>query len=47
MDGRAGVSVKNLISLLHNVQLFDAKFKSNVRIHSATSKLIITLCKIG
>ena len=38
MDGRVGVSVINLVSLLHNVKYFDAKFKNYVRMHGATSK---------
>ena len=42
MDGRAGVSITNRISLLHNVKLVDAKFKSNICMNGATSKLIIT-----
>ena len=42
MDGGAGVCVTNLVSILCNVQYFNAKFKSHVRIHGATSKEIIT-----
>ena len=42
MDGGAGVSVTNLVSILHNVRYFDAKFKSRVRMHGDTSKKIIT-----
>ena len=47
MDCGNGVSVINLISLLYNVKFFDAKFKSNVCMHDATSKLIITPRVIG
>ena len=47
MDGGAGVSVTNLISVLHNVKFFSDKFKSNVRMHGATSKLIITPVAVG
>ena len=47
MNSRASVSVINLISLLHNVKFFNAKFKSNVCMHGATSKQIITPGAIG
>ena len=47
MDGGVGVSVTKFVSLLHNVKFFDAKFKSRVRIHGATSKKIITPCAVG
>ena len=47
MDGGAGVSVTNLVSILHNVKYFNAKFKSRARIHGATSKEIITPTAVG
>ena len=47
MDGGAGVSVTNLVSILHNVRYFDAKFKSRVCMHGATSKEIITPHAVG
>ena len=47
MDGGARVSVTNLVSILHSVQYFDAKFKSRVRMHGATSKEIITPRAVG
>ena len=43
MNDGTSVSVTNLISLLHNVKFFNAKFKSNVYMHDTTSKLIIIL----
>ena len=42
MDGGAGVSVTNLVSIFHNVKYSDEKFKSYVCMHGATSKEIIT-----
>ena len=47
MDGDAGVSVTNLVSILHDVKYSNDKFKSRVRIHGATSKEIITLRAVG
>ena len=47
MDNGAGVSVTDLVSLLQGVKFFDAKFKSRVRIHGATSKEIITPRAVG
>ena len=47
MDGGAGVSVTNLVSILHNVRYFNSKFKSRVRMHGATSKEIITPHAVG
>ena len=47
MDGGAGVSVTNLVSILHSVRYFDAKFKSHVWMHGATSKEIITPRAVG
>ena len=47
MNGGAGVSVTNLVSILHNVKFFDAKFKSRVHMHGATSKEIITPRAVG
>ena len=47
MDGGAGVSVTNLVSILHDVKYFNAKFKSHVRMHGATSKEIITPTAVG
>ena len=47
MDDRAGMSVTNLISLLHYINFFDAKFKSNVCMHGATFKLIIIPHAVG
>ena len=47
MNGGAGVSVTNLVSILHHVRYFDAKFKSRVRMHGATSKEIITPRAVG
>ena len=42
MDGGAGLSVTNFVSLLQNVKFFNAKFKCCVCLHGATSKEIIT-----
>ena len=47
MDGGAGVSVTNLVSILHNVKYFNTQFKSRVCIHGATSKEIITPNVVG
>ena len=47
MDGGAGVSVTNLLSIMHNVKFFSAKFKSKVRMHGATSKQVITPQAVG
>ena len=47
MDGGARVSVTNLVSVLHNVWYIDAKFKSLIRMHGATSKEIITPRAVG
>ena len=47
MDGGVGVSVTNLVSILHNVRYFDAKFKSCVRMHGAASKEITTPHAVG
>ena len=47
MDVGAGVSVTNLISILHNVEFLSIKFKSNVRMHGATSKQINTPLAVG
>ena len=47
MDGGAGVSVTNLLSILHNVRYFSDKFKSRVCMHGATSKEIITPRTVG
>ena len=47
MDGGAGVSVTNLVSILHGVKYFNDKFKSRVRMHGATSKEIITPRAVG
>ena len=49
MDGGAGVSVTNLVSIFHNVKYFNAKFKSRIRMHGATSKksslhVLLDLC---
>ena len=47
MDGGVGVSVTNLVSILHKVKFFNAKFKSCALMHCATSKEIITPCDVG
>ena len=47
IDNRVGVSILNLISLLHNVKFFNMKFKINVCIHGITSKQIITPHAVG
>ena len=47
MDGGAGVSVTNLVSILHNVKYFNTKFKSRVCMLGATSKEIITPTAVG
>ena len=47
MDGDAGVSVTNLVSIFHSVQYFNAKLKSRDCMHGATSKEIITPRAIG
>ena len=47
MDSGAGVSVTNLISLLHNVKFFNTKFKINVCMYGVTSKLISTPRAVG
>ena len=47
MDSGAGVSVTNLVSLLHNVKYFNEKFKSGVCMHGATLKEIITPRAVG
>ena len=41
------MSVTDLVSILHNVWYFDAKFKSRVCMHGATSKEIITPRAVG
>ena len=47
MDSGAGVSVTNLVSILHGVKYFNEKFKSRVCMHGATSKEIITPRAVG
>ena len=47
MDSGTGVSVTNLVSLLHNGKYFNTKFKSCVRMYGATLKKIITPCAVG
>ena len=47
MNGGAGVSVTNLVSILHGVKYFIDKFKSCVCMHGATSKEIINPRAIG
>ena len=47
MDAGAGVSVTNLVSILHNVKHFSDKFKSRIRMHGATSKENITPHAVG
>ena len=43
----AGVSVKCIISLLHHAKFSNTKFKSNVPLHGATFKLIVTSDAVG
>ena len=47
MDSGTGVSVTNLVSLLHNAKFFNAKFKSRVHMHCATLKEIVTPRAVG
>ena len=47
MNGGAGVSVINLVSILHSVKYFNVKFKSRISMHGATSKEIITSSAVG
>ena len=47
MDGGAGVSVTNFVSLLHNVKFFNDKFKRRVCMNDVTSKEIITPRAVG
>ena len=47
MDGGDGVSITNLVSILHNVRYFSNKFKSCVCMHGASSKEIITQRAVG
>ena len=47
MDGGAGVSVTNLVSILHGVKYFNDKFKSCICMYGATSKEIITPRVVG
>ena len=47
IDGGAGVSVTNLVSVLHSVKYFNTKFKSRVCMHGGTSKEIITPRTVG
>ena len=44
---KVDTTIINLVTLLHSVKFFDTKFKSNVRMHGAISKQIITYCAVG
>ena len=46
MDDGTGVSITNLVSILHNIRYFSNKFKSCVLMHGATWKERITPCAV-